>query len=470
MPIEHIVPEITVVVGAAVILVMVLFTGRDRQWLAAPMALVVLAAAAVFTLDVAINGQPLVTMHGTWALDQVTNAARLTILGATALAVLLSPEWFRHDPRHGEYYVVLLLSALGALLMAGAADSMELVVGILLASVTGYTLAAYHRGSAASVEAGMKFFLVGGLANLVLLTGVVLLFGITGSTGYREIGAALEGPVSTPVLVAAVAMIAVGVAFELGAIPAHAWMPDVAEGGPAPAAAFLTVVPKIGALVGLMRILSLVPEGEAGWRPLVAVLALLTMTLGNLAALWQDDVRRLLGWSSVSQSGYGLMAVVAIGRSDSAIPALTMFLVAYAVANLTAFGVVTELRGRTALGDYDGLAHRRPWLAAALALSFLSLVGIPPLAGFVAKLELFTATIDAGYGWLAFAAVVNTVVSLFYYLRVIGPAYLRPAPDRVPVLGRWAATGTTIAALAVIVVGIGAVVVIEPLTGVELLP
>ncbi|MDX1658725.1 MAG: NADH-quinone oxidoreductase subunit N [Nitriliruptorales bacterium] len=470
MPIEHVVPEIAVVVGAAIVLVTVLFAGRERQWLAAPLTLVTLGAAAIFTLDVAINGAPLVTMHGTWALDDVTNAARLTILGATALVVLLSPEWFRSDPRHGEYYTVLLLSALGAMLMAGAADTMELVVGILLASVTGYTLAAYHRGSGASVEAGMKFFLVGGLANVVLLTGVVLLFGVTKATGYTEIASALSGDVSTPALVAAVAMIAVGVAFELGAIPAHAWMPDVAEGAPAPVAGFLTVVPKIGALVGLMRILSLVPEGEAGWRPLVAVLALLTMTLGNLAALWQTDVRRLLGWSSVSQSGYGLMAVVAIGRSDDAIPALVAFLVAYAVANLAAFGVVVELRGRTAIEDYYGLAHERPWLAAAMAVALLSLVGIPPLAGFVAKLELFTATIDAGYGWLAVAAVVNTVVSLFYYLRVIGPAYLQPAPGRVPVLGRWAASSVTVATVAVVALGLGAALVLEPLTSAVLLP
>lgn len=470
MPVEHVVPEIAVVIGAAVILVTMLFSRRDRQWVAAPLALLTLSASAAFTLDLAVNGDPLVTMHGTWALDDVTNAARLTILGATALAVLLSPEWFRQDPRHGEYYTVLLLSALGAMLIAGAADTMELIVGILLASVTGYTLAAYHRGSPASVEAGMKFFLIGGLANIVLMIGVVLLFGITGATGYVDIAAAFTDGVSTPVLVTAVAMIAVGVAFELGAVPAHAWMPDVAEGAPAPAAAFLTVVPKIGALVGLMRVLSLVPEGEVGWRPLVAVLALLTMTLGNLAALWQDDVRRLLGWSSVSQSGYGLMAVVAIGRSDDAVPALITFLVAYALANLAAFGVVVELRGRTDIADYAGLARERPWLTAALAVSLLSLVGIPPLAGFVAKLELFTATIDAGYAWLAFAAVVNTVVSLFYYLRVMGPAYLQPSQGRVAVLGRWAAVGVAFATVGVVAVGIGAAGVLGPLTGARLLP
>lgn len=454
MPVQHLVPEITLVVGAAVILLVVLFTRRDRQWVAAPLALAALAAAAGFSLDLALTGRPLVTMGDTWALDVPTHAARLAIAGATGLAVALSPEWLAGDARHGEYYTVLLLCALGAMLMAGAADTMELVVGILLTSVTGYTLAAYHRGWPASVEAGMKFFLVGGLANLVLLTGVVLLFGLTGATGYGAVQAAVRAGVSTPGLVAAVAMVTVGVAFELGAVPAHAWMPDVAEGAPAPAAAFLTVVPKLGALVALARVLSLVPDTVVGWRPLVAVLALATMTLGNLAALWQDDLRRLLGWSSVSWSGYGLMAVVALGRSQLALPALVMFLVAYALANLAAFGVVVELRGRTRIDDYHGLAGERPWLTAALAVALLSLVGIPPLAGFAAKLGLFTATIEAGYGWLAVAAVVNTVISLFYYLRVLGPACLGEPRGAVPVLGRWSAGGVTLATTGTLAAGL----------------
>ncbi|MBW3663655.1 MAG: NADH-quinone oxidoreductase subunit N [Actinobacteria bacterium] len=469
MPVEHVVPEIAVVIGAAVVLVVAMFTRRARQWVNAPLALLTLAAAAGFTIDVAINGSPLTTMHASWAVDPVTHAARLTILGATAIAVVLAPEWLRRDPRHGEYYGVLLLSALGAMLMAGAADTMELVLGLLLASITGYTLAAYHRGSAASVEAGMKFFLVGGLANVALITGVVLLFGVTGTTGYEHAAMALDGA-SRPVLVTAVTLITVGLAFELGAIPAHTWMPDVAEGAPAPAAAFLTVVPKIGALVGLARLLSILPEPQVGWRPLVAVIAVMTMTLGNLAALWQDDVRRLLGWSSVSQSGYGLMAIVAIGHSDRAIPALITFLIAYALANLAAFGVVVELRGRTAIADYDGLARARPWLAAVLVVAFLSLVGIPPLAGFVAKLELFTATIDAGYAWLAIAAVLNTVVSLFYYLRVLGPAYTAEAPRAVPVLGRWAGIGAGVAAAGLLTVGLLAGPVSRGLEGAPLLP
>jgi NADH-quinone oxidoreductase subunit N len=216
-------------------------------------------------------------------------------------------------------------------------------------------------------------------------------------------------------------------------------------------AAFLTTVPKVGALVALGRLALILPEA-AGWRPAVALVAAATMTLGNLACLWQDDVRRLLGWSAVSQAGYGLMAVVALGRSDLAVTSLLFFLVAYAVANLAAFGVVVELRGRTSLEGYSGLARARPVLAASLVVAFLSFIGIPPFGGFAAKLLLFGAAMDAGYGWLVVIAVLNTVASVFYYLRVLAPAYFAPPTGPVPVLGSSAATATAAAAAAAVVV------------------
>jgi NADH-quinone oxidoreductase subunit N len=250
-----------------------------------------------------------------------------------------------------------------------------------------------------------------------------------------------------------------GLAFKIGAVPAHAWVPDVADGAPTPVAGFLTVAPKIGAIIALGRLVLTLPEAQVGWRPLVAVVAAATMTLGNLSALWQDDVRRLLGWSAVSQSGYALMAVVALGRSDLAMPALLFFLVAYAIANLAAFGVVVELRGRRDRLSYAGLASVQPLLALALVVSFLSLVGVPPLAGFTAKLALFGAAVDAGYTWLAVLAVANSVVSLAYYLRVVAPSYFERRTEPVPVLGQWARAATLGCAAAVVVLG----VVAEPL-------
>ncbi len=194
------------------------------------------------------------------------------------------------------------------------------------------------------------------------------------------------------------------------------------------------------------------------------------MTLGNLAALWQDDVRRLLGWSAVSQSGYGLMAVVALGRSDLAVPSLLFFLVAYVVANLAAFGVVIELRGRADRAAYAGLASAQPLLALVLVLAFLSFVGVPPLAGFTAKLALFGAAIDAGYTWLAVLAVANTVVSLAYYLRVIAPSYFEPLGAPVPILGHWARLATLACGAAIVVLGILAGPVLDRFDVAQLLP
>ncbi len=469
MPVGDIVPEIAVLLAAVAVLLGAAFIPHRQHRLGAPLALIGLAAAALLCAS-QLGGNPRLTFSGVWALDHASIWARLLILAATAVAVLLTPGWLASDRRHGEYYAVLLLSALGAMVIAAATDTMELVMGVLLSSVTGYTLAAYHRDWALSVEAGMKYFLVGALANTLLLIGVTLLFGLYGATGYRELAGAIAGGPSQGLALLALALSVVGVGFKLAAVPAHAWMPDVAEGAPAPSVAFLTVAPKIGAAIALARLLALFPPEAIAWRPLVAVIAAATMTLGNLAALWQSDLRRLLGWSSVSQSGYALMAVAVTGATPWALPALVFFLAGYAVANLAAFAVVTQLRGRTQIDHYRGLGAAHPWAAAVLALALLSLVGIPPLAGFVGKLTLFVAAIDGGYGWLAVVAVINTVVSLFYYLRVIAPMYFEPPSAQVAVLARGAASGMLLAGTGVVLLGLAAQALLAPLAGATLLP
>lgn len=467
MPVGDILPEIVLILTAAAILMVVSFVRQGLHWIGAPLALAGIAAAAV--LCAGQLGAVRLTFSGVWALDGASVWARLMILGATAATVLLAPDWLRADRRHGEYYTLLLFAALGAMALAAAADLLQLVMAVLLSSVTGYALAAYHRDWALSVEAGMKYFLVGALANAVLAIGVTLTIGLLGGTGYREIAPAIAGAAS-PLLLLGLACVVVGIAFELAAVPAHAWMPDVAEGAPAPSAAFLTVAPKIGAAVALARLVALVPPDTIAIRPLVAGLAVATMTLGNLAALWQDDVRRLIGWSSVSQSGYALMAVCVTGLDATALPALLLFLLGYAAANLAAFAVVAHLRGRTERAGYAGLARTRPWAAIALVLAFLSLVGIPPLAGFAGKLALFVATIDAGYAWLAVVAVANTVVSLFYYLRVVGPMCLRPAAGPAATLGPWTALATWLGPAAVAGFGLAAGVGLDAFAGARLLP
>ncbi|MEW5424882.1 NADH-quinone oxidoreductase subunit N [Amorphus sp. 3PC139-8] len=469
MPLGDILPEIAVLLTAVAVLLAATFLPRDRQAWCAWLALVGIAVSLLLcTMQV---GSSRLTFSGVWALDGASTWARLMILATTAVALGLSPDWVKTDRRHGEFYAVLLFSCLGAMALAGASDLMQVVMGALLSSVTGYTLAAYHRDWGTSVEAGMKYFLVGALANTVMVTGVVLMLGMAGTTDFAKMETALGAGASAPLLMLGFGLVVVGLAFKLGAVPAHAWMPDVAEAAPVPAAAFLTVAPKIGAAIALARLVDLFPTDAFAIRPVIAVLSVLTMTLGNLAALWQDDVRRLIGWSSVSQSGYALMAVTVVGLTEQAIPALLFFLLGYAAANLAAFAVVGHLRGRTDRRDYAGLAATRPVAATILVLSFLSLVGIPPLAGFVGKLELFVATIEGGYAWLAIVAIANTVASLFYYLRVIGPLSFGKAEGSQPqILGRWSSACMTIGGASIVVLGLAAGTLLALFQTASLLP
>ncbi|SHI46558.1 NADH dehydrogenase subunit N [Palleronia salina] len=429
MPIGDLAPELTVLLTAvAVLLLAMVLPQRRHGWCA---GLAVLGLGLSMALALGQAGAERLTFSGTYALDPGTTWARLAIPGLAILCAGLAPRWLATDRRHGEFYAMLLFSTLGALAMAGAADLMQLVMGVLLSSVTGYVLAAYHRDWEISLEAGMKYFLVGALANAFLVIGVVFVMGIAGSTDY----ATLSGQIfEDPLALIGLTLVLTGLFFKLGAVPVHTWVPDVAEGAPVPAAAFLTVVPKLAGAVALFRLVHLAP-GLAALPLLIALVAAATMTVGNLTAIWQDDLRRLIGWSSVSQTGYALMAVAVVGVAPMALPALLGFMTVYGLANVVAFAVVAELRGRTRIADYRGLLRARPGAVVALTLAFLSLVGIPPLAGFLGKFALFSATLGTGFGWLAVVAVANTVVSLFYYLRVIAPAVFAAPEGPVETLG-----------------------------------
>lgn len=466
MPVGDVAPELALLGGAVVILLFALFTPKRLQVWAALLAVATLIVSSALAVQL-LDRVPRLTFGDTYAVDGPAIMSKLIVIAVTMLAVALSLDWFVDDPRGGEYYALLVMSALGAVLLAGATDLMEIVLGLLLSSATGYVLVSYHRRSRRAAEAGIKYFLLGALTNAAMMYGIVLLFGVTHTTTLVGMQAFFRdgNGVAVIAVVAATGLVVIGLAFKMGAVPAHAWMPDVADGAPAPVAAFVTAAPKIGALVALARLVLTLPEGLSGWRPLIALLSALTMTLGNVAALWQDDVRRLLGWSAVSQTGYALMAVVALGRSGLAVPSLLFFLAAYVLGNLAAFGVVVELRGVAERGRYAGLGRAHPLLGIALVTSFLSFIGVPPLAGFAGKLALFGAVIDAGYGWLAVIAAANTVISLAYYGRVIGPMYfdssdeheLAPMPKTaLAPLGSWAAFTVALSSGGLLILGIGA--------------
>lgn len=469
-----IVPELLLLAGAVVGLVAGLFLPRGRQWLVAVGSAVTLAAVTVVAAT-QLPAAPRLVFDGSYAVDTATGVARV-VIGASALLVAgLSAERFAGHSREAEFYVLLLFASLGAVVLAGASDLMLVVVGYLLASVPVYALAGFAK-DAPGTEAAMKYFLVGALLGAVMLYGFAWLYGAGGATAYAPLRAGLSPALDGAVVVGVLAGL-MGLGFKMGAVPGHFWVPDVAEGAPAPVAAYVTTVPKVAGLVAVARLLgTVVPETAVDWRLLVALVAAASMTLGNLAAFWQDNARRLLGYSTISQVGYLLMAVVAVGRSELAVPGLLYFAAAYAVANLGAFAVVVELPEAATLDDYAGLSRRHPALALTLTVCLLSLVGVPPLGGFVGKLVVFAAAWDGGYAWLVVVAAANTVASLFYYLRWITPAYVGPAgvaepsqPDALATAGRWGAIGGYLAGLAVLAIGVAGRLLLDVAAGTSLL-
>jgi NADH-quinone oxidoreductase subunit N len=407
-------PELLILAGAVGGLIVGLFVPRERQRVVAWICGLALAAAAAATLP--FLARPDTMAFETYAVDLLTNATRLTVCLATILTLCLAAGWAGGHPRESELYVLILLAALGAVVMAGADDLLVLVAAYLLASIPAYALAGFAK-DAAGTEAALKYYLMGAFLGVVMLAGVTLAYGASGATAYPQARA--------PVV--AVVLLLAGLLFKAGGAPAHFWVPDVAEGASRPVAAFVTTVPKIGAFVALWRLAAEVFEEPA----LLAVVAAATMTLGNLAAFYQENVRRLLAYSTVSQAGYLLVPVAVAGRTELAAPALLFYLAAYAITNLGAFAVVVTA-GTDTLKDYAGLARRSPWTAFALVVCLLGLIGTPPTAVFAGKLLMFAAAWDGGYAWLAVVAAVNTVASVFYYLRWIRPVFAQEgAEERV---------------------------------------
>ena len=400
-------PELLILLGAVAGLLTGLFLPRHRQWIAAWICGVALTGATVTTALVMKN--PDMMAFAAYAVDPLTNVTRATVAVATLLVIMLTTGWARGHRRETEVYTLLLLAALGTVLMAGADDLLVLVAAYLLASIPAYALAGFGK-DAPGTEAALKYYLMGAFLGVLMLAGVTLVYGTAGATAYPGLHAPVVG----------VILLLAGLLFKAGGVPAHFWVPDVTEGASRPVAAFVTTVPKIGALVALFRLAGAVFDEPA----LIAVLAVATMTLGNLAAFHQDNVRRLLAYSTISQAGYLLVPVAMAGRTGLASTALLYYVAAYAITNLGAFAVVVSV-GSDRLGDYAGLARRSPWAAIALVVCLLGLIGTPPTGVFVGKLLVFAAAWDGGYAWLAVVVAVNTVASVFYYLRWIRPLFAR---------------------------------------------
>lgn len=419
-------PELCLLLGAVATLLTGAYLPRDRQWIARLIAVAALLAAPGVTLP-ALGERGTVYAH-TYALDAATAAARLLLPVAALLVVGLATGRVRGSRRETEFYVLTLLATLGAVLLAGASDLLLLAVAYLLSSMPLAALAGWARDRRGA-EAALKLYLLGALFTVTVLAGVAVLTGVGGgATDYAGLAAGLPGAPRVAVAVGVVGVLA-GLLFKIAAVPAHFWLPDAVQGTTVPAGALLTTIPKIGGLLAAYRLLHLaVPAEVVDWPLLVAVVAAASMTLGNLAAFAQTDPRRLLAYSTISQVGYLLLAVAVAGRAERALSALLVYLIGYAVTNLGAFAVLAAEPHDT-LDGYRGLARRRPWLAAALVICLLGLVGTPPTAVFAGKLVVFVSAWDGGLAWLVAVAAVNTVASLFYYLRWLVPAFTpRPGP------------------------------------------
>lgn len=447
-------PEIMLFVGGLTALLGGSFLPRDRQWVTRIVAALALLGSGV-SAALSLSGPAQSAFEGAFTIDTTTGVARILVAVGTLLVLGIATDEISGSPRESETYALLLFSATGALVLAGADDLLVVAVGFLLASIPLYGLIGL-AGGATSAEATMKTYLLGALFGIVLMGGVTVLYGVTGTTGYAELTGRLPAAPAGAVA-AGVLAIVVGLMFKAGGFPAHFWVPDAAQAANATAATFLTTIPKIGAIIATYRLMLTLPDTLA-WPLLVAVLAVVSMTLGNLAAYWQSDPRRLLGWSTVSQVGYLLVPIAVAGQSELALPSLLVYLTGYTVTNIAAFSVTAALPKRRTLESYRGIARSHPWLALSLVVSLLGLVGTPPTAVFVGKLTTITAAWDGGLAWLAVIVLVNTLLSLFYYLRWIAQPFRPdgdPAPD-ISAIKRWSVRLAVSAAALSVGLGIAA--------------
>lgn len=385
--------------------------------LALAIALAALAAATLLTLPVLDAAT--VVFGGTYRIDALSGWAKLILLPGTAAALLMARHEIAGRLREGSLYALVMLVTLGALMLSGAGDLMLIVLGVVLTGLGSFALVAYPRDDAAT-EAAMKYLVFGAVTGAVMIFGLTFWFGGSGTTLLAGLGGLTGQPL---VIVAGLVALITGLGYKGALVPFHFWAPDAYQGAPVSIAAYLSVITKAAAFFALAQALHDLPR-EAGWPFALALIAAATMTLGYLAALLQTNLVRLLAYSSVAQSGYFLMAIVALGASELAQPALLIFAGAYVAMNLGAFAVV--MIAGTTLDDLQGFARSQPWTGAALVVFLLSLTGIPPLFGFLGKFYLFAAAFEAGYLWLVVIAILNTVLGLAVYLRMVIPLY-RPA-------------------------------------------
>ena len=419
---------------------------------------------------------------GTLSVDRFALFFNFLVIGSVALVVLASTDYVRNMERfQGEYFALILFSATGMMLLAAATELITIYISLELTTLPLAALAAFLMNRRSS-EAGMKFLIIGAISSALMLYGMALVFGFTGSTQLADISTAIgqatgETPFGNYALFAGIILMIAGFGFKLSAAPFQMWVPDVYEGAPTPVVAFLSVASKAAAFAILLRVLFTgFFDVALDWGILIAGLAAASMVIGNLVAISQSNIRRLFGYSTISHAGYILVGVAAGVKSGEGIfrapefasigpDSVLFYLAAYAAANLTAFFAITIISskiGSDMISDYSGLVTRAPVLAILLALSLLALIGVPPTGIFIAKLYIFTAAVDSGLTWLAILGVINSAVSAYYYVRIIRVMFTQPATSEEKITAPpapWLALG--LAGAAMIFMGIAPGFVME---------
>ncbi|HNR76208.1 MAG TPA: NADH-quinone oxidoreductase subunit NuoN [Parvularculaceae bacterium] len=427
-----IVPELMLAGGAMALLILGVYLGDASSRLISTISIALLIAALLVV--VALNGGPTQELFGgALRVDAFSSFAKMLILAAAAIAILMSDKYLAGEQLgRFEYPVLIVLAALGMMLMVSANDLIALYMGVETQSLALYILAAFNRDSRRSTEAGLKYFVLGALSSCMLLYGASLIYGFTGSTNFSAIAQSAAVARENVGLVVGLVFLIAGLAFKVSAAPFHMWTPDVYEGAPTPVTAFFAAAPKLAAMALFARALvTPFPDIVDQWRPIIAILAVASMTVGAFSAIVQSNIKRLMAYSSIGHMGFALIGLAA--GTANGIGSVLVYMAIYIVMTVGAFACILLMRRRggmtESIDDLSGLTRTNPGLALALTILLFSLAGVPPMAGFFGKLVVFQAAVEAALVWLAIIGAVMSVISAYYYLRIIWLMWFNePAP------------------------------------------
>jgi NADH-quinone oxidoreductase subunit N len=428
----YLLPEVVIAIGAMLLLIAPVTGFKNdagtAKW--AMLALLAITAGSLFACSYAVqNVEQTTAFAGMFALDSFSIFFKLLFIAAIAMVTLLSEEFLRGTRYSSwEYYSLMAFALCGMMFMASGVHLATIYVGLELMSLSSYILAGYFKNEQKSTEAAMKYFVLGAVSSAILLYGISLIYGVTGTLNLLQIATSMSTLVTNDALMFGIMLLGAGLCFKIAAAPFHVWTPDVYEGAPTPITAFLSTASKAAAIAIFARIFYVgLPHFRLDWQYVLAAIAALSMIVGNFAAITQENIKRLLAYSSIGHAGYVLLGILSV--SEMGLRGVMVYSVVYVFATLGIWATVLMLEKNDYAGesvdDFEGLHRRAPFFAFAMLVFLLSLGGIPPTSGFLGKYFLFYAAVGAGFGWLAVIAVLMSAVSMFYYVRIVAAMYLR---------------------------------------------